>query len=80
MTSENREKHSKSPLHCTVVARGLHREGAPQAREPDLAVAYKVGEFSTIGEAELVAEEYYGDMHVELEQRPGGLIVLWVWE
>jgi hypothetical protein len=47
---------------------------------PDNATSFKVGEFSTMGEAELVAEEYYGDMHVELEQRPGGLIVLWVWE
>jgi hypothetical protein len=80
MTSENRENRPKSAFHCTHVAPRLHREGAPQAREPDLAVAYKVGEFSTIGEAELVAEEYYGDMHTELEQRPGGLIVLWVWE
>jgi hypothetical protein len=51
-----------------------------KSREPDPFLSYKVGEFDTLAEAELVAEEYYGDMHTELERRPGGVIVLWVWE
>jgi hypothetical protein len=50
------------------------------SREPDLSLSYKVGEFDTLAEAEMIAEEYYADMHTELELRPGGLIVLWVWE
>jgi len=50
------------------------------SREPDQFVAFKVGEFTDRREAEMVAAEYYADMHTEIEQRPGGLIVLWVWE
>jgi hypothetical protein len=50
------------------------------SREPDQFVAFKVGEFQSTAEAELVAAEYYADMHTEIERQPGGLIVLWVWE
>lgn len=50
------------------------------SREPDQFVSYKVGEFASRAEAELVAAEYYGDMHTEIERRPGGVTVLWVWE
>ena len=51
-----------------------------KAREPDQFVSFKVGEFDSRAEAEMVAAEYYGEMHTELEERPDELVALWVWE
>jgi hypothetical protein len=50
-----------------------------KTREPDLSLPFEAGVFDSRPEAEMAAEDWYPDQHVEFSQR-GSRTVLWVWE